>query len=98
GLQGEGETASESGEEDLGRHGRDGGRQGHAAAGQERGEVKRCKDQRQGPHQREEAGRGEEDDERQGGERRRRRRRAGTESSPAVALEADKKGSISAWS
>ncbi len=82
------------GEEDVGRHGRDGGRQGHAAAGQERGKDERGKDQRQGDHQREEAGGGEENDERQGGERRRRRGRTRTESSPAVALEADKKGSI----
>ena len=76
------------------RHGRDGGGQGDAAAGEERGEDQRRKDERPGAHQREEAGRGEADDERQGGERRRRRGRTGTEVPPAVALEADKKGSI----
>ena len=79
-------------EEDVDGDGRDGGRQGDAAAGEER--EPRRQDQRAGADEREEAGRGEADDERQGGERRQRRRCPGTEGPPAVALEADQKGSI----
>ena len=80
--------------EDVDGDGRDGGRQGDAAAGQGRGEDQRCQDERAGAHERQEAGGGEANDERQGGERRRRRGCSGTQVPPAVALEADEKGSI----
>ena len=92
--EGKRETTSESGQEDLDRHGRDGGGQGHTAAGEERGEDKWRQDERPDSHQREKAG-PEASDERQNGEHRRQRRgRTGTEVPSAVAREANKKGSI----
>ena len=58
----------ETGQEDVEGDGRDGGRQGDAAAGQGRGEGQRCQDERPGAHERKEAGGGEATDERQGGQ------------------------------
>ena len=88
--EGEGETSSESGQEDLDRHGRDVGGQSDIAAGEEQWRQ----DERPGPHQREKTD-PEASDERQGGERRRHRRRCtGTEVPSAVARQANKKGSI----
>ena len=47
--QGEGETSSEAGQEDVDGDGRDGGGQGDAAAGEERGEDQRRQDERPAP-------------------------------------------------
>ena len=92
--EGEGETTAEGGQEDLDRHGRDGGRQGDTAAGEERGEDQWRQDEWPDSHQREKAG-PEASDERQSGKHRRRRRGCtGTEVPSAVAREANKKGSI----
>ena len=65
--EGERETTSEGGQEDLDRHRRDGGGQGDTAAGEERGEDQWRQDEWPGPHQREKTG-PEASDERQSGE------------------------------